>query len=92
MVTMKIDKEICNKIEALQYEVESRKDIITAVIAGTVNMKGDMFDKYHAEFQKYFTDYNKAKQEMMDKYITDPALKNKNWNLTFNTCELVIED
>lgn len=89
---IKIDSEICNKIEALQYEVESRKDIITSVIAGTVSMKGDLFEKYHNEYQEFFKQYNKAKQEMTDKYITDPALKNKAWNLTFNTCELTIED
>lgn len=88
---IKIDKELCVKIEALQYEVESRKDIIVAVLSGSLTMREDKFNAYHAEYQEFFKQYNKAKQEMIDKYI-DPSLKTKSWNLTFNTQELIIEE
>lgn len=88
---IKIDSNICKNIEALQYEVESRKDIIVAVLSGTVSMKTDKFNDYHKEYQEYFKKYNQAKQDMVNKYI-DPSFKNKAWNLTFDTCELLIEE
>ena len=88
---IKIDSNICKNIEALQYEVESRKDVIVAVLSGIVSMKSDKFNDYHTEYQNYFIKYNKAKQDMINQYV-EPSFKNKPWNLTFDTCELLIEE
>lgn len=89
MKTIIVDTAICEKIEALQYEVESRKDIITQVLAGMVHIVGDLFDKYQAEYRKYFIAYNKAKQDMLDAYSIDNT---SNWNLDFRTHELTIKE
>ena len=59
--TIIIDNELCAKIEALQYEVECRKDIIVQVLAGVVSIKGEQFKAYQDEYKQYFIDYNKAK-------------------------------
>lgn len=84
-MTIVIDKELCDKIEALQYEVESRKDVITQVLSGAVAVRGELFANYQDEYKKYFIAYNKAKQEMIDAYKI-PA--NCDWNLEFHNCEL----
>lgn len=84
-MTIIIDKEMCNHIEALQYEVESRKDIITMVLSGSVSIRGDLFEQYQEEYKSYFIEYNKAKQAMLEAYKVP---KNSNWNLEFRSCEL----
>lgn len=83
-----INDELCNHIEALQYEVESRKDVIVNVLAGAIHVSGDLFEKYQDEYRKFFIEYNKAKQDMLDEYKV-PA--NVGWNLDFRTKELVLE-
>lgn len=86
--TIVIDTSLCEKIEALQYEVESRKDLISYIIANGLVINGDQFEKYQTEYKNYFAEYNKAKQEMIDKYIGDNSI---HWNLQFKTKELTIE-
>lgn len=86
-----IDKIICENIEALQYEVESRKDVIIQALSGSVKMKSEMFDRYHKEYQEFFKKYNQAKSEMVKKYLPNEDGK-KSWSLDFNSCELTVED
>lgn len=79
-----IDEELCTKIEMLQYEVNSRKEIITMYLnMGTA--KTDSFEEYQKEYTTCYTEYNKAKQEMLNIYKV-PA--KTNWNLDFATREL----
>lgn len=85
--TIIIDSALCAKIEALQYEVECRKDVIVQVLAGTISIKGDQFKVYQDEYKQYFIDYNKAKQEMLDKYeVSDDVI----WSLDFQSMELTL--
>jgi hypothetical protein len=84
-----VDKNLVERIEALQYEVESRKDIISQILANGFKTAGDAFEKYQSEYKEFFIQYNKAKQEMLDAYNIPNGAK---WNLTFNNCELTVED
>jgi hypothetical protein len=88
MTKIIVDEVLTNKIEALQYEVESRKDIIVQVLAGVIAIKGDQFKNYQEEYKQFYIDYNKAKQEMLDKYNIP---NNATWNLSFATRELTME-
>ncbi len=83
-----IDETLCNKIEGLQYEVESRKDIITQILAGNFTVRGELFNQYQQEYKQFFIDYNKAKQEMLLQYDVG---NNVVWNLDFRTRTLTIE-
>ena len=81
-----VDEALCLKIEGLQYEVESRKDIITQILTGGIHIQGDLFAAYQEEYKQFFIAYNKAKQELIDLYNIDT----KNWNLDFRSRELTI--
>lgn len=90
MAIIKIDDETVLKIEQLQYEIESRKDVIAQALSGTINMRNDMFKKYHTEYQEYYKKYNKAKSEMVAKYMKGTEYEGKAWNLDFESQELTI--
>lgn len=90
-MTIKIDKTICENIETLQFEVESRKDIIVQFLAGGVKMDTEMFTKYHKDYQDFHKRYNKAKQDMVEKYLGAEG-RSKNWTLEFATGELTVEE
>lgn len=80
-----IDEQLCTKIEMLQYEVNSRKEIITAYLQMSDNTTSNLFKAYQDEYKQYFTDYNKAKQEMVEQYKVPTG---SSWNLNFATREL----
>lgn len=79
-----VDNELCTRIEMLQYEVNSRKEIITTYLQTNTN-KTDLFEAYQKEYTEYFTEYNKAKQELVKTYNVP---NNSKWNLNFATREL----
>ena len=91
MKVIKVDVETCKNIEALQFEIESRKDVIAQVLAGGANMNNAMFEKYHKEYQDFHKKYNQAKQAMADTYLAAES-GNSNWTLQFATCELIVEE
>ena len=84
-----VEKELVEKIEALQYEVESRKDVISQILTNGFKVSGDTFNKYQEEYRNYFIQYNRAKQEMLDIY---KIAKGAAWSLSFATCELTVEE
>lgn len=89
--TLKMDEEITNKLEALNYEVNSRKEII-AFMLGSDYVNSDAFVKYQDEYQKFFIEYQTAKQVLEDTYVR-PLLEDGQtvtWNLDFTTGELTI--
>ena len=83
--TIIVDKEICSNLERLHYDVEARKAIITSCLQTEGMNFGNKFEEYQATYNKLFTEYNKAKQEMLKKYNVEGK---SNWNLNFDTCEL----
>lgn len=86
---IRIVEELKNKIEALQYEVEARKDLITYMVSNGIDCNSSTFQKYEKEYRDYFVAYNKAKQEMIDTYLN--GMNYKSWTLDFHTAILHVE-
>lgn len=80
-----VDEELCTKIEMLQYEVNSRKEIITNFLHTNNGTSTPLFEAYQNEYKKYYTEYNKAKQELLKKYEVPSGTS---WKLNFATTEL----
>lgn len=87
-MTIVIDKDMCDKIATLHYEVESRKAIITTFLANSEMKINDTFNKYQKEYQELYVAYNQAKEQMTSTYNLPT---NATWNLDFATCELTYE-
>jgi hypothetical protein len=79
-----IDEVRCTNIELLQFEVNSRKEIITGFLQTSLE-KTELFKQYEKEYQEYFKEYNKAKLEMLKTYGISPKAT---WSLDFTTREL----
>ena len=88
-----IDENICNMIEALNYEVDSRKDVISFMLYRDMDMNTSSAKTYMKEYREYFTQYQTLKSELEKKYVL-PILKDNEkstWNLDFETRELTIK-
>lgn len=87
-IKFKVNEEIVRKIELLQFEYESKKDILSYMIYNDYP-QNDAFKRYQEDFMKCFTEYNLAK-ENLQKTVIEPKVKGKlnEWNLEFDTCEV----
>lgn len=89
---IEINKELCDYIEALHYEVYSRKDLLTFAI-GKGLVDTESFNKYHNEYQEFYVKYEIAKQELYDTYVKEKyGYKPLKWELKFSTRTLIIMD
>lgn len=90
MINIEISKELCDKIEALQYEVESRKDLIAFIISNDMKTSSSQFERYNQEYLEFYKKYNLAKQEMVRTYF--PDVNYLSWNLDFASRTVTIEE
>ena len=92
LTTMKItDEELVNKLEALNYEVNSRRDIIAFMLSGDY-LRTEAFAQYQQEYQNFYVQYDLLKKMLEDTYVK-PLLKDDqtvSWNLDFASGELEI--
>lgn len=90
MINIEVSQELCDKIEALQYEVESRKDLIAFILSNDMKTNSIQFEKYNKEYLEFFKKYNLAKQELVNKYF--PNIQYSHWNLDFSSRIVTVEE
>ena len=85
-----IPEDVVNNIQALQYEVESRKDLIAFMLDKGCDVHGDSFQMYHKEHQEFFDRYNRSKDDMQKRFL-EPQINGRllRWNLDFATREVI---
>lgn len=79
-------------LEALGYEVGSRKDLLSYMISAGVKPSDEAFQAYHKEYQEYFIQYEAAKSAF-EKEFVEPLAPGRRltWNLDFATRRLTVE-
>lgn len=93
MIKVKVDNnDLVSKIEALQYEVESRKDLIAFAMTRDDLTDSPSFKQYQEEYRDFFIQYNVAKNLLEKQYVYPKCPNAKRWNLDFETHELTIEE
>ncbi len=90
---IKINKELCDYIESLHFEVNSRKDLLAFAMSKEF-INTDSFKQYHDEYQEFYIKYETAKNELYDMYLKEKYEgKPIRWELKFDTRILnVMED
>ena len=85
------DQDIINLLQRLQYEVESRKEIIGFIIS-TDGINSESFKKYEKDYQDFYIQYQEAKAQFEELYVK-PAVPDAsfiNWKLNFERAEVTI--
>lgn len=81
------NQDLINLLERLQYETESKKEVISYMIS-TDSILAPSFSTYEKRYEDAFIQYAAAKQELEKTYIF-PEFEDKNkvisWNLDFET-------
>ena len=88
-IVVTIPEDVKNGIQALQFEVESRKDLLAHMVNTGVDITSETFKSYEKEYQEFFVKYNVAKEALQDQYLK-PAVEGRlvNWNLDFASNEV----
>ena len=85
-----VNEGVRDEIQALQYEVESRKDLLKYMVENGTDLHSEAFVTYHQEYQEFYVQLQTAKEDLQ-KNILEKACgdaKLLNWNLDFATCEV----
>ena len=90
--TIKIETALRDYIQALHYEVESRKSLLVfAMERGLIGTEA--FEKYHDEYKEHFIMYKHAKSNLEEVYIK-PIIRDDqhvDWELDFYESEIIIK-
>lgn len=87
-----VPQERVTRIQALQYECDSRKDLLTFMLDKGAAPTSEGFRAYHDEYTKLHAQYEQAKEEMQ-KAVLEPQIPGTllKWNLDFSTGEAACE-
>ncbi len=84
------NRQIVELLESLALETSSRKDVISFMLSSDMMLTNSQsFDKYHDEYQKFYKQYDTAKQEFKKMYV-DIIPNVLNWNLDFSDALLTV--
>ena len=85
------NEEFVNLIEALHYEVNSRKDLIAYMLNSNMRTDTEAYEKYNREYREFYIQYNEAKNKLEEMYVRTAVENPTSWNLDFETGEVTIE-
>lgn len=81
-----IPENVSAKIEAAQYNYETRQDLCAFMIGREMDTSGIAFQRYESELVDYKVEFELLKREMYKTYLEPEVNGNiTNWNLDFYT-------
>lgn len=90
-----VPADICNMLEALNYEVESRKSLISFMIDHGMPLDTPIAKIYVDEYTELFSEYEIAKKQFERLFIKPAIGDNKllSWTITFENsqCEIKLD-
>lgn len=91
---IKVDADEAANLQYMNVEVEASKRLISKFIdtcTEPVEISSKSFSAYNEIYQKRCEDFDKAKRELEDKYISDDIRsKMKDWSLKYHSAEIEI--
>ncbi len=94
-VSLVVDEELSSFVEAANYEVNSRLDVISYMLSNNMSTGTDAFRSYQAELVEYKKKYELAKAEFERKvvtpYLDEHGIPKANWNLDFTSHTVTLE-
>lgn len=87
-----IDQNVSNYVEALQYDVEGLRQLMTQLHPAETSQ--DILEYWKNAYLAKFQEYTLAKQEIEKAVRESGVIDNSkpfSWSLDFGTCEVTIE-
>lgn len=88
-ITKVLDEAAVNQVEALGYEVEARKSVISEMLAQNMDTSTAAFASYQKELVTYMAQFEEAKRSIAAAYV-DSIPGAVNWNLDYASRTLTI--
>lgn len=90
MIKLTIDNELCDHIEALQYDRDALADLLVMAAQRGVQ-DSDAFKSWHHDYIEKNREYEIARGVLVSRFVT-PAVGNADvvWSLDFQTATLTI--
>lgn len=87
------NQEIINHLEALGYEVNARKELLSYMAQAGVPLSDAAFQDYHREYEECFARYELAKAELEKLYVQPlaPDGRKLTWRLDYAARELTVQ-
>lgn len=84
-----VSEEDRNRVQKADIEAASRMNLIGFMISRNMDISGDQFKKYEAEYQAAFMEFEAAKEHITDTYLN--GINAITWDLDYESCELTYE-
>lgn len=91
MEKLKVKEKLSNYLEALSFDIEARRNIITYMLENGYDVSSKSFKDYQKEYTECVAKYEIAKREIQKLVIEKAKTKKVNWRLDYETREISYE-
>lgn len=93
MRSIHIPEDLCTYLELLTYETNALQDLLVRMSLFENEVKTELKNYWTDRYLDTYTEYMMAKAQLEMDYIKPTLQENEivNWNLNFNSCEVVIQ-
>ena len=93
MRSVSIPEDVCSYLEFLTYETNALQDLLVRMSLFENDVKTELKNYWTDKYLDTYTEYMMAKNQLEKEYIRPTLKENEsvNWNLNFDSCEVVIQ-
>lgn len=89
---IKIYEADINRLQAYQYDKDSKFDILTRILSdNSIDINKELFKEYVVEYSESYVYLEVMKKEMEDKYIPVGIAGNVSWNINFHNNTMTLD-
>lgn len=85
-----IPEEVVNRVQALDIETESRKNLIAYMLSSNLTTATEQFEAYQKEYRDFYYQFDIAKSEIERDYVRTAIENPIRWELNYSTGEVTI--
>lgn len=88
-----IPEDLCSYLEVLFYETNALQDLLVRMSLFEDDVKTELKNYWTDKYIDTYTEYSITKTKLENDYIKPTLQENEtvNWNLNFDSCEVVVQ-
>ena len=89
-IEIEIPEEVRNYVQRCDIECSSRRDIIIQILTHDYNITEERITQCWKDYEDKYYIFEKAKEDIAEKYILTNVENPINWNLDYTTCIITV--
>ena len=86
-----VDHEDVLNVQRADFTASATRSVIATILGQDLPISSERFAEYERKYQKEYQEFEYLKEDIQNKYLTDPKYATARWTLNYRTFKLEVE-